>query len=69
MLAEIAQIASGIPQVAQPPTGLWKSRGEDLGLEPRLVDMIKLALIAVLVLGLVAAAADLARGRRPLLFA
>jgi hypothetical protein len=31
--------------------------------------MLKLALIAVLLFGLAAAAADLARGRRPLLFA
>jgi hypothetical protein len=31
--------------------------------------MLKLTLIAILAFGLVAAAADLARGRRPLLFA
>jgi hypothetical protein len=68
-LAEIAQIAAEIPQDAQPLTGLWKSRREDFRPQSRPGDVLKLALIAILVFGLAAAAADLARGRRPVLFA
>jgi len=65
----LRKLPAEIPQDAQSLTGLWKVSREDFCADRRLESMLKLALIAVLLFGLAAAAADLARGRRPLLFA
>jgi hypothetical protein len=42
---------------------------EDAGLGARLDDMLRLTVTVVILIALAGAAADLARGRRPVLFA
>jgi hypothetical protein len=58
-----------LPQSSQVSTGLWKTSREDLHSRGRLEHMLKLAVVLVLLVALAGAATDLARGRRPVLFA
>lgn len=48
---------------------MWKTSREDLRPAGRLEHMLKLAVVLVLLVALAGAATDLARGRRPVLFA
>jgi hypothetical protein len=56
-------------KVHKRPQGVWKSLGEETGPYGRLESMLRLAVALVLLVALVGATADLARGRRPVLFA
>ena len=68
-LRNLHEKADKIPQSAQVSTGVWKVSREDLGVRARLEHMFRLAVALILVIALVGATADLARGRRPVLFA
>jgi hypothetical protein len=61
--------ARKLPQSPQASTGVWKISREETGARRRLESMLRLAVALVLLVALVGATADLARGRRPVLFA
>jgi hypothetical protein len=48
---------------------VWKISREETGARRRLESMLRLAVALILLVALVGATADLARGRRPVLFA
>ncbi len=58
-----------LPQSSQASTGVWKISREETGPCVRLESMLKLALAFLFLVAIVGATADLARGRRPVLFA
>jgi hypothetical protein len=67
----LSEIAKKGTQSSTKLTGihrLWKPCAEDFGLRARLVGMLRLAVTLVFLVALVGATADLARGRRPVLF-
>jgi len=61
--------ARKLPQSSQASTGVWKSCEEEIKRPGRPESMIRLAVVLVFLIALVGASADLARGRRPVLFA
>jgi hypothetical protein len=68
-LRNLRELVLNLPQSSQASTGVWKHRREDLRLQARLEHMLKLAVAVVFLVALAGAAADLVRGRRPVLFA
>ena len=66
------EIAQKRAQTSTKPTSIHKGveiSREETGARRRLESMLRLAVALVLLLALVGATADLARGRRPVLFA